>query len=391
MAIIIITDVRWRKSLSAIRALRKNGNEIIAIGNSIFDMGLWSTYVNKRVLFPDIKHKKQYKKKLKYLLMKCIKKYDECPILLPMEDTTIEAIIDDNEIMGNCRCLLPNANSFYLANNKRSTMEQAKKLGIDIPHTKWFNCFDDLKYYISQINELDVVVKPEKGKGSHGLLYVDKTVKLKKLERIWHRYGRLMVQDRIPTEGESICVALLYSEEHKLCSYFIYKRLRCYPITGGPSTCRVGVHNNELLSKSCELLDSLNWVGVAMVEWKKDPRDNTYKLLEINPRFWGGLELAIKSGVNFPQHCVDILCNLFSGDGKFNYLSGIVSRWVFPGDILWFLSQKRKKMADYRDFFHNILEDSDELDKSDIIGSVASVVCQTIQAFNPLNWKYIIR
>ncbi len=37
-----------------------------------------------------------------------------------------------------------------------------------------------------------------------------------------------------------------------------------------------------------------------MVEFKLDPRDNTPKLMEINPRFWGSLALAIESGVNFP-------------------------------------------------------------------------------------------
>ena len=55
-------------------------------------------------------------------------------------------------------------------------------------------------------------------------------------------------------------------------------------------------------------MSSLNWVGVAMVECKKDIRDNSYKLIEINPRFWGGLELAIKCGVNFPRQYVNLLC-----------------------------------------------------------------------------------
>ncbi len=48
------------------------------------------------------------------------------------------------------------------------------------------------------------------------------------------------------------------------------------------------------------LLKSLNWIGVAMAEFKVDPRDGIPKLMEVNPRFWGSLHLAIVSGVDFP-------------------------------------------------------------------------------------------
>ena len=37
-----------------------------------------------------------------------------------------------------------------------------------------------------------------------------------------------------------------------------------------------------------------------MVEFKVDPRDGIPKLMEVNPRFWGSLQLAIVSGVDFP-------------------------------------------------------------------------------------------
>ena len=37
-----------------------------------------------------------------------------------------------------------------------------------------------------------------------------------------------------------------------------------------------------------------------MVEFKKDVRTGEYKLMEINPRIWGSMPLAIVSGVDFP-------------------------------------------------------------------------------------------
>ena len=37
-----------------------------------------------------------------------------------------------------------------------------------------------------------------------------------------------------------------------------------------------------------------------MAEYKFDKRNNRPVLLEINPRFWGSIQLAISAGVNFP-------------------------------------------------------------------------------------------
>ena len=37
-----------------------------------------------------------------------------------------------------------------------------------------------------------------------------------------------------------------------------------------------------------------------MVEFKLDARDGVAKLMEINGRFWGSLQLAVDAGVDFP-------------------------------------------------------------------------------------------
>ena len=63
---------------------------------------------------------------------------------------------------------------------------------------------------------------------------------------------------------------------------------------------REGVEHPQVMELGLSLLKSLNWVGIAMVEFKVDPRDGIPKLMEVNPRFWGSLQLAIVSGVDFP-------------------------------------------------------------------------------------------
>ena len=69
-----------------------------------------------------------------------------------------------------------------------------------------------------------------------------------------------------------------------------------------------------------------------MVEFKVDPRDNTPKLMEINPRFWGSLPLSIASGVDFPY----LLCKM-AVDGDItpvlDYKKGVKARSLFYEDF----------------------------------------------------------
>jgi len=81
-----------------------------------------------------------------------------------------------------------------------------------------------------------------------------------------------------------------------------------------------------------KILKSLHWHGVAMVEFKKDLHDNQFKLMEINPRFWGSLDLPIASGVDFPY-----LLYKMSIEGdvkpKISYRKGLRYAW-FPLDLV---------------------------------------------------------
>jgi predicted ATP-grasp superfamily ATP-dependent carboligase len=87
-----------------------------------------------------------------------------------------------------------------------------------------------------------------------------------------------------------------------------------------------------------------------MVEFKLDPRDGRPKLMEINPRFWGSLSLAIAAGVNFPYllYCMSRRENLKPVE---HYQIGKKSRWLLPGDLLHFIYNPRRSRL-VPDFFN---------------------------------------
>jgi predicted ATP-grasp superfamily ATP-dependent carboligase len=86
--------------------------------------------------------------------------------------------------------------------------------------------------------------------------------------------------------------------------------VREYPATGGASSCAESFYDSKLEDYGRRMLDSLNWHGVAMVEFRCDSRDGEYKLMEINPKFWGSLDLALAAGADFPGD----LCHMALGE-----------------------------------------------------------------------------
>jgi predicted ATP-grasp superfamily ATP-dependent carboligase len=50
-----------------------------------------------------------------------------------------------------------------------------------------------------------------------------------------------------------------------------------------------------------KLMVSLNWSGVAHIDMRYDVKDENFKVIEINPRFWGSLDASLIAGVNFPH------------------------------------------------------------------------------------------
>jgi len=106
--------------------------------------------------------------------------------------------------------------------------------------------------------------------------------------------------------------------------------LREKPPSGGVSVlCESAPVDPTACEHATRLLKEIGWRGVAMVEFKQDSRTGTLKLMEINGRFWGSLQLAVDAGVNFPQLAVDIALN--RAQPVNNYRVGVRSRW-FWGD-----------------------------------------------------------
>jgi predicted ATP-grasp superfamily ATP-dependent carboligase len=138
----------------------------------------------------------------------------------------------------------------------------------------------------------------------------------------------------------------------KVIAKFSHKRIREKPPSGGVSVLSESIEPPvEAMNSAVKILEKLQWTGVAMVEFKIDRGKNVAMLLEVNARFWGSLQLAVSSGVDFPY----LLFRLANGENiedHSGYTVGLRSRWEL-GDLdhlmirLFKKSSKLNLLLDY--------------------------------------------
>ncbi len=111
-------------------------------------------------------------------------------------------------------------------------------------------------------------------------------------------HGHLVLQAYFSGIGKGI---ELIANRGEIVSAFQHQRLHEMPLSGGGSSYRKSVTVDPvLLEVSARLIKQLNWHGVAMVEFKQNPENGEFILIEINGRFWGSLPLAVAAGADFP-------------------------------------------------------------------------------------------
>jgi predicted ATP-grasp superfamily ATP-dependent carboligase len=138
-----------------------------------------------------------------------------------------------------------------------------------------------------------------------------------------------LIQKRIHGPGIGI---FLLMKDGEVIAKFAHRRIREKPPSGGVSVLSESTEPPEdAMESAVRILEKIRWTGVAMVEFKVDIEENISKLLEVNARFWGSLQLSVSSGVDFPY----MLFRIAQGERIMNsggYKVGLRSRWEL-GDL----------------------------------------------------------
>jgi predicted ATP-grasp superfamily ATP-dependent carboligase len=339
---VFITDGHWRKSLAAVRALGRKGIKVTVGESTCLATAAFSRHCHRSVVYPSPHYRPS---DFIDFLLKALSRISY-QMLLPMEDETLHLISRYHAEFSRLTYLpVVSFEKLSFAQRKDNILQMAEKHGIPIPKTWYIDDISQLKK-LKNILPYPIVIKPKMSSGAVGICYSDKPGDLMEQYLSVHQHFPYpLIQELIPQEGPGYGASFLLDERGRVKASFVHKRLREYPVTGGASTLRESVQRDDIRDMAQVLLNALNWFGVGMVEFKVDPRDNTPKLMEVNPRFWGSLSLAVQAGVNFPY----LLYRMSRGESfrpVEHYQIGKRCRWLLPGDILHFIyNPKRRRLV----------------------------------------------
>lgn len=179
--------------------------------------------------------------------------------------------------------------------------------GIPHPRTYRLASLDDVERI--PFGELDrVFVKPVNSQrfsdviGVKGL-WVTRRDELRETWLRLHAQGfEVMAQEYVPGPATEHFFIDGFRDLHgDYAGVFARQRLRMSPPDFGNSSCCVSVPLSdvpEALRHLRHLLDGLHYRGIFSAEFKRDPRDGEFRILEVNTRAWTYVEFAARNGVN---------------------------------------------------------------------------------------------
>lgn len=233
-------------------------------------------------------------------------------LLLPFGLDACHAIAAHAHHLTHAPFALPPIDTFRLANDKLATARHAEAIGIPTPRTYSDTTPADLDA-IARDARFPLVVKARSGSGvTDALTYVATPDALRlAYEAMSHRPGHAtrdytapLIQEYIPGHIHDVCTV---SWRGEVIAALTQVRQIMSPIDGGVGAINRTTDHPDLRTLAVRLLESLHYHGPAQVEFKRDARDGTWKLIELNPKLWGTLPLSLHAGLDFPALIRDLV------------------------------------------------------------------------------------
>jgi predicted ATP-grasp superfamily ATP-dependent carboligase len=297
---VLVTDAGRGSAISIIRSLGRRGWHVVAADADPQSPGFYSRYTAGRVVYPP----PERDSRAAVARLRRAAREHGIDLLIPVTDEVLLPLSEAREdFAGICVLALPEVDALAVTEDKAATLQLAARLGVPTPRSCLVRTADEALASAADLG-LPLVVKPAASRlrrtdgtiESFTVTYADTRERLAAAVAALEGRCAVLLQEYCPGEGHGVELLL---DRGRPVAAFQHRRLREVPLTGGASACRESVALDPVLfDYAVRILADLRWTGLAMVEFKVGPAGP--RLMEVNPRIWGSLPLAVRCGVDFP-------------------------------------------------------------------------------------------
>jgi D-aspartate ligase len=212
-----------------------------------------------------------------------------------------------DELRQYFRFVIPETETVEQIVNKRSQYRIAESAGIAVPNGYFPESIEELRRLAPGL-VYPCILKPCTSHKGRRRLSKKKVLIIHSPEELLCEYERLtagdlsfMIQEIIPGEDTALYGYLgFWDSQGRESGWLTKKKLRQNPPYFGDGALQITVEAPEVAELSRRLLRAFNYRGFVNIEFKYDFRDDSYRLMEINPRSAASNHMAISAGIDFP-------------------------------------------------------------------------------------------
>lgn len=300
----IVTFARGWQTLVAVRSLGRRGVDAITGDQYAMTPASLSKYSTSSFRYPDPSKEPEAFLDALEKIVKENKPDDDRPyMLMPIHKESYLIAQNRARFEPHIKLALPGIDQIMQVHNKGTLAEFAQKQELPIPRTWIPKNREEFEAHLDAI-EIPAFMKIRESASGVGIKKINSREELEKTFSKFVEHFALVdgdlpiIQALVP--GDDYCVTTLFNRG-RLEACMTYRNLRAYPANRGAGVLRETVSVPAMEKIAAETLGPLDWHGVAELDFRWDGNEDTIpSLIEVNPRFWGGLIQAVESGWDYP-------------------------------------------------------------------------------------------
>jgi D-aspartate ligase len=229
-------------------------------------------------------------------------------VLFPSGDISLELVSERREALSAYfDFILPEKEVMRLVLNKKTFYHFARQNGFLIPDT-YFPRDEPEVAELSHGLRFPCILKPFQPDAAWRRQFPDvklfeassRQELLRHYRALCHLHPEFLIQEVIPGPDSSLAFSLTFFDGQRSLGMFTGRKLRQFPPFYGTSCLAESWPNPWVAEETVRLLKALGYQGYGSVEFKWDPRDERFKIIELTPRTWFPHGLSTACGMNLP-------------------------------------------------------------------------------------------